>query len=136
MLPLVKNTSYRGKPRECCHVTLCFPEPVPQPKLLKSSDLNDCLIKLICLLPHGTVAAVSWKKDGHSLTSQNYYQLAQNFTELWVRNGEKSNCGSYSCNVSNAISWEEATFNLTITGKHQPVVGPVLCCMSRSCPQC
>ncbi|XP_004940800.2 hepatocyte cell adhesion molecule isoform X2 [Gallus gallus] len=96
-------------------------KPVPQPKLLKSSDSNGCLIKLICLLPHGTVAAVSWKKDGHSLTSQNYYQLTQNFTELWVRNGEKSNCGSYSCNVSNAISWEEATFNLTITGLSPPL---------------
>ncbi|XP_031450225.1 hepatocyte cell adhesion molecule-like isoform X2 [Phasianus colchicus] len=96
-------------------------KPVPQPKLLKSSNLNSSLIKLICLLPNGTVAAVSWKKDGHSLTPQNYYQLTQNSTELWIRKGEKSNCGSYSCNVSNAISWEEATFKLTIAGLSPPL---------------
>uniref|UniRef100_A0A8C9F8N5 Ig-like domain-containing protein n=1 Tax=Pavo cristatus TaxID=9049 RepID=A0A8C9F8N5_PAVCR len=96
-------------------------KPVPQPKLLESSILNSCFIKLICLLPNGTVAAVSWKKDGHSLAPQNYYQLTQSSTELWIRKGEKSNCGSYSCNVSNAISWEEATFNLTITGLSSPL---------------
>uniref|UniRef100_A0A8C3KVL1 Ig-like domain-containing protein n=1 Tax=Chrysolophus pictus TaxID=9089 RepID=A0A8C3KVL1_CHRPC len=96
-------------------------KPVPQPKLLKSSNLNSSLIKLICLLPNGTMAAVSWKKDGHSLTPQNYCQLTQNSTELWMRKGEKSNCGSYSCNVSNAISWEEATFKLTIAGLSPPL---------------
>ncbi|XP_052529116.1 hepatocyte cell adhesion molecule-like isoform X1 [Tympanuchus pallidicinctus] len=96
-------------------------KPVPQPKLLKSSNLNSSLIKLICLLPNGTVAAVSWKKDGHSLTPQNYYQLTQNSTELWIRKGDKSNCGSYSCNVSNAVSWEEATFNLMMAGLSPPL---------------
>ncbi|XP_015716037.1 uncharacterized protein LOC107312816 [Coturnix japonica] len=68
------------------------------------------------------MAAVSWKKDGHSLIPQNYYyQLTQNSTELWIRKGGRSNCGSYSCNVSNAVSWNVATVNLTITGLSPPL---------------
>ncbi|XP_072191403.1 uncharacterized protein [Excalfactoria chinensis] len=96
-------------------------KPVPQPKLLEISNLNNSLIKLICLLPNGTMADVSWKKDGHSLTPQNYYQPSLISTELWIRKGEKSNCGSYSCNVSNAVSWKVATVNLTITGLSPPL---------------
>ncbi|XP_010713591.1 uncharacterized protein LOC104912188 isoform X1 [Meleagris gallopavo] len=98
-------------------------KPVPQPELLKSSTLNCSFIKLTCLLPNGTVAAVSWKKDRRSLTPQNYYQLTQNSAELWIRKGDKSNCGSYSCNVSNAVSWKEATFNLKIAGLSPPLRG-------------
>lgn len=97
-------------------------KPVPQPKLLEISNQNSSHIKLICLLPNGTMAAVSWKKDGHSLIPQNYYyQLTQNSTELWIRKGGRSNCGSYSCNVSNAVSWKVATINLTITGLSPPL---------------
>ncbi|XP_065585670.1 SLAM family member 8-like isoform X2 [Cyrtonyx montezumae] len=95
-------------------------EPVPQPKLLNSSDLDGFLIKLTCLLPNGTTAAVSWKKDGHPLLPRNHHQLLHDPTILWIRKGEKSDCGSYSCNVSNAVSWEEATFNLTVAGLLPP----------------
>ncbi|XP_021261735.1 hepatocyte cell adhesion molecule-like isoform X2 [Numida meleagris] len=95
-------------------------KPVPQPELLKNSNLNDSFIELTCLMPNGTMAAVSWKKDGRPLPHKNY-QLLQDTTVLWIKKGEKSNCGSYSCNVSNAVSWKEATFNLTITGLSPPL---------------
>ncbi|NXJ09869.1 CD48 protein, partial [Odontophorus gujanensis] len=100
-------------------------EPVPQPKLLNSLDLDGFLIKLTCLLPNGTTAAVSWNKDGHPLPPRNLLpffnnQLLHDPTMLWIRKGEKSDCGSYSCNVSNAVSWKEATFNLTEAGLLPP----------------
>ncbi|NWX52498.1 HECAM protein, partial [Steatornis caripensis] len=91
-------------------------KPVPQPKLQHSSDLAGSDIELACVVPEGTVASISWKKDGHPLSSKKCYLLSENLTVLRIRNGEKSDCGSYSCNVSNTISWKEAALTLTVTG--------------------
>ncbi|NXK47666.1 HECAM protein, partial [Chauna torquata] len=96
-------------------------KPVPQPKLLSSSSLAGSLINLTCMLPKGTVAAVSWKKDGHPLPPEKCYQLTWNTTVLQIRKGERSDCGSYSCNISNAVSWKEAALNLTVTGLTPPL---------------
>ena len=89
---------------------------MPQPKLLSSSNLDGSLINLTCVLPEGTVADVSWKKDGHPLPPEKCFQLTGKTTELQIRNAEKSDCGSYSCIISNSINWKVADFNLTLTG--------------------
>ncbi|XP_069723976.1 uncharacterized protein [Phaenicophaeus curvirostris] len=92
-------------------------KPVPQPELQCTSNLAGSPIKLICSVPEGMeVSSVSWKKDGHPLSPEKCYLLSENITVLQIRNGKKSDCGTYSCNISNVISWKEATLNLTMTG--------------------
>ncbi|KFR14180.1 hypothetical protein N306_12048, partial [Opisthocomus hoazin] len=91
-------------------------KPVPQPELQCSSNLAGLPIKLVCAVPEGTVASISWKKDGHPLPPEKCHGLSGDLTVLQIRKGEKSDCGSYSCNVSNVISWKEAALNLTVTG--------------------
>uniref|UniRef100_A0A8B9UWE2 Ig-like domain-containing protein n=1 Tax=Anas zonorhyncha TaxID=75864 RepID=A0A8B9UWE2_9AVES len=95
--------------------TLRVIEPLPQPKLLSSSNLDGSLINLTCVLPEGTVADVSWKKDGHPLPPEKCFQLTGKNTVLQIRKAEKSVCGSYSCIINNTISLKEAALNLTMT---------------------
>ncbi|NXJ70803.1 CEAM6 protein, partial [Rostratula benghalensis] len=91
-------------------------QPVPQPELQCRSNLAGSPIELACVVPEGRVAAISWKKDGHPLPPEKCYWLLGDETVLWIKNGDKSDCGSFSCNVSNMISWKEADLNLTVTG--------------------
>uniref|UniRef100_A0A8C3IZZ7 Ig-like domain-containing protein n=1 Tax=Calidris pygmaea TaxID=425635 RepID=A0A8C3IZZ7_9CHAR len=89
-------------------------QPVPQPELQYSSNLAGSPIELVCVVPEGRVASMSWKKDGRPLSPEKCYGLSGD--TLQIRKGEKSDCGSFSCNVSNVISWKEAELNLTVTG--------------------
>nr|XP_038040157.1 uncharacterized protein LOC113843518 isoform X2 [Anas platyrhynchos]XP_038040158.1 uncharacterized protein LOC113843518 isoform X2 [Anas platyrhynchos] len=100
--------------------TLRVIEPLPQPKLLSSSNLDGSLINLTCVLPEGMVADVSWKKDGHPLPPEKCFQLTGKTAVLQIRKAEKSDCGSYSCIINNSISWREAALNLTVTGLTPP----------------
>lgn len=101
---------------EFYHAALCFSEPVPQPELRYSSNLAGSPIELVCMVPEGTVASISWKKEGHPLPPEQCHLPSGNINVLQIKKGEKSDCGSYSCNVSNVISWKETDLNLTVTG--------------------
>ncbi|XP_075018682.1 uncharacterized protein LOC142087859 isoform X2 [Calonectris borealis] len=90
-------------------------KPVPQPELQHRLNLAGLPIELVCVVPEGTVASISWRKEGRPLPPEKCHLLSGNITVLQIRNAEKSDCGSYSCNVSNAISWKEAALNLTVT---------------------
>ena len=79
-------------------------------------NLAGSSIELVCVVPEGTVASISWKKEGRPLPPEKCHLLSGNITVLQLRNREKSDCGSYSCNVSNVISWKEAALNLTVPG--------------------
>ncbi|NXG66585.1 HECA2 protein, partial [Hemiprocne comata] len=92
-------------------------KPVSQPELQCSPSLAGSPIELICVVPEGTVASISWKKEGRPLPPEKCYQLSRNTTVLQIRKGEKSDCGSYSCNISNRISWKETALNLTLAGQ-------------------
>ncbi|XP_075018686.1 CD48 antigen-like isoform X6 [Calonectris borealis] len=92
-------------------------KPVPQPELQHRLNLAGLPIELVCVVPEGTVASISWRKEGRPLPPEKCHLLSGNITVLQIRNAEKSDCGSYSCNVSNAISWKEAALNLTVTGE-------------------
>ncbi|NXJ00733.1 HECA2 protein, partial [Psophia crepitans] len=96
-------------------------KPVPQPELQYRSNQAGSLIELVCVVPEGMVASISWKKEGRPLSPDKCYLLPGNTTVLHIRNGEKSDCGSYSCNVSNMISWKEAALELTVTGLTPPL---------------
>ncbi|XP_074962467.1 uncharacterized protein LOC142063050 isoform X2 [Phalacrocorax aristotelis] len=90
-------------------------KPVPQPELQFRLNPVGLPIELVCMVPEGTVTSISWKKDGHPLPPEKFCLLSENITKLQIRKAEKSDCGSYSCNVSNAISWKEAARNLVVT---------------------
>ncbi|XP_075018685.1 uncharacterized protein LOC142087859 isoform X5 [Calonectris borealis] len=96
-------------------------KPVPQPELQHRLNLAGLPIELVCVVPEGTVASISWRKEGRPLPPEKCHLLSGNITVLQIRNAEKSDCGSYSCNVSNAISWKEAALNLTVTGLTPPL---------------
>ncbi|NXN27392.1 HECA2 protein, partial [Nycticryphes semicollaris] len=91
-------------------------QPVPQPELQCRSNLAGSPIELVCMVPEGKVASISWKKDGYPLPPEKCYGLSGDGTMLWIRSGDKLDCGCFSCNVSNVISWKEADLNLTVTG--------------------
>ncbi|NXX48131.1 HECAM protein, partial [Tricholaema leucomelas] len=92
-------------------------EPVSQPELQSSSNLAGSSIELLCVVPKAMEVSISWKKDGYPLPYEQLWLLSGNSTVLQLRRAEKSDCGSYSCNVSNEISWKEATMSLTVTGE-------------------
>ncbi|XP_074962471.1 uncharacterized protein LOC142063050 isoform X4 [Phalacrocorax aristotelis] len=96
-------------------------KPVPQPELQFRLNPVGLPIELVCMVPEGTVTSISWKKDGHPLPPEKFCLLSENITKLQIRKAEKSDCGSYSCNVSNAISWKEAARNLVVTGLTPPL---------------
>ncbi|NXS63173.1 AMAL protein, partial [Brachypteracias leptosomus] len=91
-------------------------KPVPQPELQSSSNLAGSAIELVCAVPEGTVDSIFWKKNGVPLPPEKCYLVPNNVSVLQIRSGGMSDCGSYSCNVSNRISWKEATLELTLAG--------------------
>ncbi|NXW63547.1 CD48 protein, partial [Eurystomus gularis] len=98
-------------------------QPVPQPEIQHSSNLAGSVIELVCAVPEGAVVdSVFWKKEGGPLPPEKCYLVPGHASVLRIRGGEKSDCGSYSCNVSNRISWKETTLNLTLTGLTSPLL--------------
>ncbi|NXA32583.1 HMCN1 protein, partial [Eudromia elegans] len=89
---------------------------VPQPKIQGSSGLVGSPIQLFCTVSKGRVDAISWKKDGHPLPAERCYHVHENGAVLQIEKGERADCGSYSCNVSNEVSWKEAELNVMVTG--------------------
>ncbi|EMP31994.1 Hepatocyte cell adhesion molecule [Chelonia mydas] len=88
--------------------------PVSQPQIWSNSSLAGSPIELFCNVPEGTVENIDWEKDGDPLPQERYCLLSGSPSVLHIGKGEKSDCGSYSCNVSNEISWQESSLNLTI----------------------
>lgn len=58
----------------------------------------------------------TWKKDGQMLPPDRSY--SGSLRVLCLRMAKKSDCGSYSCNASNGISWQETSLNVTVAGDH------------------
>ncbi|KYO45028.1 hypothetical protein Y1Q_0007339 [Alligator mississippiensis] len=67
---------------------------------------------------------IDWKKDGKPLPEDQDFQLSKNHSILIISEGQKLNCGSYSCNVSNEISWQETTLNWAIAGPSASFIVP------------
>ncbi|KAM9127598.1 uncharacterized protein ACDP82_011752 isoform 2-T2 [Pangshura tecta] len=90
--------------------------PVSQPQIRSNSSLAGSPTELFCNVPEGTVENIAWEKEGGPLPKERCYLLSENDSVLHIGKGEKSDCGSYSCNVSNEISWQESSLYLTIVG--------------------
>ncbi|XP_025954957.1 uncharacterized protein LOC112982616 isoform X4 [Dromaius novaehollandiae] len=99
-------------------ILLLVIDPVSKPGLQTDSKLADTPIQLSCAVEHlATVKDVVWKKNGQLLRPNGHYMFSEDFRVLQIQNGQKSDCGSYSCNVSNEVSWDEASLDLIIDGK-------------------
>ncbi|XP_074863492.1 uncharacterized protein LOC142019959 isoform X2 [Carettochelys insculpta] len=90
--------------------------PVSQPHMWSNYRQAGSLIELFCNVPEGSVEKIDWEKDGEPLPLERCYLLSKNYSVLHIEKGEQTDCGSYSCNASNQVSWREASLNLTIVG--------------------
>ncbi|KFV53490.1 Hemicentin-1, partial [Tyto alba] len=63
--------------------------------------------ELLCEVAEGKVDTITWKKDGQPLPPDRGFHLSDSLSALHLKSAEKSDCGSYSCNASNEISWQE-----------------------------
>lgn len=106
-----------------CVYNLSFPpqEPISKTQLQINSTVAGSSIELSCKVLVGKVQAIDWKKDGKPLPRNRCYWLSENFSLLYIPEAQKSDCGSFSCNASSDINWQETSVNLTIEGK---------CCIS------
>ncbi|XP_065412491.1 HEPACAM family member 2-like isoform X2 [Chrysemys picta bellii] len=89
-------------------------EPVSQPEIWSNLSLIGLTTELVCNTSVEKVAKYQWKKDGKPLPIESHYQLSQNNSVLLILTTTWSDKGSYSCNVSNEVSWHEISLELSI----------------------
>lgn len=97
-------------------VSVPFPEPVSRPQLRTSALVAQATGEVFCDVAEGKVDTISWKKDGQPLPPDRGFRLSNSLSVLYLRPAKKSDCGSYSCNASNGISWQETFLNVTVAG--------------------
>ncbi|NXI16356.1 HECAM protein, partial [Irena cyanogastra] len=102
--------------RKSLEIPLEVLQPVSRPQLRTSSLLARATGQIVCEVAEGTVDTITWKKDGQPLLPDRVSQLSSSCSVLYLRPAEKSDCGSYSCNASNRISWQETSLEVTIEG--------------------
>ncbi|NXS78879.1 HECA2 protein, partial [Erpornis zantholeuca] len=91
-------------------------QPVSRPRLWSSALLARATGKIVCEVAEGRVDTISWKKDGQSLPTASTAQLSGGRSVLYLRPARRLDCGSYSCNASNGISWQESSLDVTVEG--------------------
>ncbi|NXS63177.1 CD48 protein, partial [Brachypteracias leptosomus] len=102
--------------RESLKILLEVLKPLPRPRLWSSSLVARASGEVLCEVGQGKVDTISWKKDGQPLPSDGVFSLSACLSVLYLRSVKKSDCGFYSCNASNGISWGEASLNVTVSG--------------------
>ncbi|XP_064319544.1 carcinoembryonic antigen-related cell adhesion molecule 7-like isoform X2 [Phalacrocorax carbo] len=107
--------------RESLKILLEVLKPVSRPRLRSSALVAQATGEVLCDVAEGRVDTIAWKKDGQPLPPDRGFHLSDNLSVLYLRSAKKSDCGSYSCNASNGISWQEASLNVTIAGLSPPL---------------
>uniref|UniRef100_A0A8B9MN78 Ig-like domain-containing protein n=1 Tax=Accipiter nisus TaxID=211598 RepID=A0A8B9MN78_9AVES len=107
--------------RESLKILLEVLKPVSRPQLRSSSLVAQATGEVLCDVVEGRVDAITWKKDGQPLPPDRGFYLSDSFSVLYLRSAKKSDCGSYSCNASNRISWQETSLNVTVAGLSPPL---------------
>ncbi|NXF13160.1 CEAM5 protein, partial [Smithornis capensis] len=102
--------------RESLEILLEVLKPVSRPRLWSSSLVARATGQVVCEVAEGRVDSITWKKDGQPLPPDRGSQLSGSRSVLYLRPAQRSDCGSYSCNASNGISWQETSLNVTIAG--------------------
>lgn len=63
---------------------------------------------------------ITWRKDGQPLGPGRVSQVSSGRSVLYLRPATRTDCGSYSCNASNGISWKETSLKVTVEGLTAP----------------
>ncbi|KAM6057161.1 uncharacterized protein LJ206_015321 isoform 2-T2 [Theristicus caerulescens] len=102
--------------RESLKILLEVLKPVSRPRLRSSALMARATGEVQCEVAEGRVDTIAWKKDGQPLPPDRGFHLSDSLSVLYLRLAKKSDCGSYSCNASNGISWQESSLNVAIAG--------------------
>ncbi|NWS25494.1 HECA2 protein, partial [Polioptila caerulea] len=102
--------------RKSLEIHLEVLQPVSRPQLRTSPLLARATGQVVCEVAEGKVDTMAWKKDGQPLPPDRVSQLSSSRSILYLRPAKKSDCGSYACNASNRISWQETSLEVTIEG--------------------
>ncbi|NWR08177.1 HECA2 protein, partial [Paradoxornis webbianus] len=102
--------------RKSLEIQLEVLQPVSRPQLQTSPLLARASGQVVCEVAEGRVDTITWKKDGQPLPPDTISQLSSSHSVLYLRPAKKSDCGSYSCNASNRISWQETSLKVAIEG--------------------
>ncbi|NXF67698.1 HECA2 protein, partial [Ciccaba nigrolineata] len=102
--------------RESLKILLEVLKPVSRPQLWSSGLVAQATGEVLCDVAEGKVDTITWKKDGQPLPLDRDFHLSDSLSILYLRPAKKSDCGSYSCNASNGISWQETSLNVTVAG--------------------
>uniref|UniRef100_A0A8B9EFI7 Ig-like domain-containing protein n=1 Tax=Anser cygnoides TaxID=8845 RepID=A0A8B9EFI7_ANSCY len=107
--------------RESLKILLDVLKPVSRPQLWSSGLVAKATGEVLCEVVEGRVDTITWKKDGQALPQGRGFYVSGNLSILHLRAVKKSDCGSYSCNASNGISWQETSLNVTVAGLSPPL---------------
>ncbi|KAF4795364.1 hemicentin-2-like isoform X1 [Turdus rufiventris] len=102
--------------RESLEIQLEVLEPVSHPQLWTSSLVAGATGQVLCEVAEGRADIITWSKDGQPLAPDRVSWLSSSHSVLYLRPAKRSDCGSYSCNASNRISWQETSLEVTIEG--------------------
>ncbi|NXJ20064.1 HECAM protein, partial [Dicrurus megarhynchus] len=102
--------------RRSLEIRLEVLQPMSHPRLWTSALLARATGEIVCEVAEGRVEDITWKKDGQPLPPARVSQLSSGRSVLYLRPAQRSDCGSYSCNASNGISWQETSLDVTIEG--------------------
>ncbi|NWS59341.1 HECAM protein, partial [Chunga burmeisteri] len=102
--------------RESLKILLEVLKPVSRPQLRTSALVAQATGEVLCDVAEGRVDTITWKKDGQPLPPDRGFHLSNSLSVLYLKSAKRSDCGSYSCNASNGISWQETSLNVTIAG--------------------
>ncbi|NWS76912.1 HECA2 protein, partial [Crotophaga sulcirostris] len=114
---IYKVTVNAGK-SERLKILLEVLKPVSRPQLRSSTLVARATGKVLCEVAEGRVDTITWKKDGQPLPLDRGINFSNTLSILYLSSAKKSDCGCYSCNASNRISWQEISLNVTVTGDH------------------
>ncbi|KFV74743.1 CD48 antigen, partial [Dryobates pubescens] len=102
--------------KESQEILLEVLKPVARPRLQSSPLVAQAAGEVLCEVAEGKVDTITWKKDGQLLPPDRALHHSSRLSVLYLRSAKQSDCGCYSCNVSNGISWAEASLNITVAG--------------------
>ncbi|NWW07636.1 HECAM protein, partial [Oreocharis arfaki] len=102
--------------RKSLEIRLEVLRPVSRPRLWTSALLARATGKIVCEVAEGRVDNITWKKNGQPLPPGRVSQLSGSRSALYLRPALRPDCGSYSCNASNGVSWQETSLDVTVEG--------------------
>ncbi|XP_072282753.1 cell adhesion molecule CEACAM7-like [Pyxicephalus adspersus] len=80
----------------------------------QSVDENMAAVYLTCSTS-GDVELVTWTRNGEILGYTSNYDLQDGNKTLQIKNPNRTFSGSYTCNMSNPVSWSKGSWNLTVS---------------------